>query len=347
MIFPLLNGLIGWRNAPVTWAILLLNLVVLVYTTNMGVDSQTRLDDLMKKKFFVTTQGRIYAQYLEDHARAEYPEFLMELGRQVQGGENDRAEMLGQLAFRDFNFLKDADNIEFKGDKVAAKMWHKRILDLRDLQEEHPSFLFGLNAEDTSFSKWVSYIFVHSGWFHFVGNMIFLLIFGAVLEQQIGGLGFLVVFLLSGTFAAGMFALMTGVTSSPLVGASGAISGVMTLYCVLNWNRPERYFYWLFLPFRGFMGFVFLPAWVAVGLWAINDLAGYLGTLPELGGVAHTAHIGGELAGLLTGLTLFSLRKFWPVHEVHATARARTPPMGVLIPFLPAKHKPLKSNLAK
>src|SRR6185369_9327055 len=130
-------------------------------------------------------------------------EFLLELGRQVQSGESDRAEMLGQLAFRDFNFLRDADSVDFTGDKVAARMWHKRIEDLRDLQATHPSFVFGLNAADTSFSRWVSYIFVHSGWFHFVGNMLFLIIFGAVLERQIGGLGFLVVFLLSGITAAG------------------------------------------------------------------------------------------------------------------------------------------------
>src|SRR6185312_3977421 len=166
----------------------------------------------------------------------------------------------------------------------------------------HPSFMLGLNAEDNSFTSWISYIFVHSGWVHFFGNMVFLLIFGAMLEIQIGGLGMLVVFVLSGTVAAGTFALMTGVTSSPLVGASGAISGVMTLYCVLNWSKPTRFFYWFFLPLRGFMGMVYLPAWVAILLWGANDLAGYLGTVPELGGVAHTAHLGGEGAGILVGL---------------------------------------------
>jgi hypothetical protein len=196
VIFPILSGLIGWRKAPVTWAIVMLNLLVLIYTSNMGLESQTRLDDLMKKKFFVTTQGRIYAQYLEDHANMEYPDFLLELGRQVQSGESDRAEMLGQLAFRDFNFLKDADSVAYDGDKVALNIWHKRVADMLELQDDHPSFIFGLSAEDPSFGKWISYIFVHSGWFHFLGNMLFLIIFGACLEKQIGGLGFLVVFLL-------------------------------------------------------------------------------------------------------------------------------------------------------
>ncbi len=338
MIFPLLNGLIGWKKAPVTWAVFFLNFFVLVYTTNSGLESQQGLDDLMKSTYFVSSQGRIYAQYLAEHTRGEYPEFLTELGRQVQDGKSDRAEMLGQLAFRDFNFLKDAESVDFSGDKVSLKLWHKRIAEVRHMQEDHPSFLFGLNAEDQTFSKWVSYIFVHSGWVHFIGNMLFMLIFGAALERQIGGLGFLVVFLLSGTMAAGVFALMTGVTSSPLVGASGAISGVMTLYCVLNWKRPERYFYWLFLPLRGYMGFVFLPAWVALVLWAINDMAGYVSTLPELGGVAHTAHLGGEVAGLLTGLILVSLRRFWPVAHLHNPPRVGIP-MGVLIPFLPPKQR--------
>ena len=54
---------------------------------------------------------------------------------------------------------------------------------------------------------------------------------------------------------------------------------------------------------------------------AINELSGYLGTIPELGGVAHTAHLGGEAAGLVTGFTLFALRKFRPTQEVHATGR--------------------------
>src|SRR5262249_26631854 len=150
---------------------------------------------------------------------------------------------------------------------------------VRGFQDSHPSFTLGLNAEDTSLSKWVSYIFVHSGALHLIGNMLFLVIFGAALERQIGGLGLMVNFVLSGVMAAGTFALMTGVTSSPLVGASGAVSGVMALYCFLNWNRAERFFYWFFLPFRGFMGFVFLPAWVAFTIWAINDLSGYLGNL--------------------------------------------------------------------
>src|SRR5690606_8718257 len=113
----------------------------------------------------------------------------------------------------------------------------------------------------------------------------------------------------------------------------GSVSGIMTLYAVMNWSRPARFFYWFFLPARGLMGFIYLPTWVALVMWAISDLAGYFGTLAELGGVAHTAHLGGEFAGLVIGLLLFELREIWPV-------KPKPDPlpnvkMGVLYPFLP------------
>lgn len=336
MIFPILGGLLSWRKAPITWALVFLNLLVLTYTTATGFESQQGLEEVMRKKYFVATQGRVYAQYVDEHSSA-YPAFLQELARQVQQGEPERAEVLGQLAFRDLVFLNDAEEMSYQGDQVAFRLWKKKSADVRLLQSEHPSFALGLNAEDTSITKWISYIFVHSGGAHFLGNMVFLLLFGAALELQIGGLGLLVVFLLSGAFGAGVFALMTGVTSSPLVGASGAVSGIMTLYCLLNWSQPARYFYWLFLPARGFMGFVYLPAWVALVMWAISDMAGYLGTLAELGGVAHTAHMGGEAAGLIVAMILYGTRQLWPRSEVTAHPYPQAP-MGVLYPLLPPRR---------
>ncbi len=334
MIFPILQGLVSWRKAPISWTLVALNILMLIYTSVAGRKAQEGLESLMSGKYFLTTQGRIYAQFVDRAGyKADYPPFLRALAEKVDHGEVGRAEMLGHLAFRDLNFLNSADRFQYEGDQVAFRYWQKRIEDVRLFQSEHPSFTLGLNAEDTSLAKWVSYIFVHSGALHLLGNMFFLFIFGSALERQIGGLGVLVVFLLSGVFAAGVFATMTGVTSSPLVGASGAVSGVMALYCFLNWNRAERFFYWFLLPFRGYMGFVYLPAWVALILWGLNDLAGYLGTLPEMGGVAYTAHLGGELAGLIIGGVLWLKRRQWPLFP----REEQSPPMGKLFPLLPPK----------
>ncbi len=334
MLVPLLGGLVHPAKAPVTWLLFAFNIVVLGYTSVAGLEAQQGLEDVMKGKYFLTSQGRIYAQYLSHENRFEYPEFLIELGQKVNSGEMVRVEMLGQLAFRDLKFMTSSETFNYDGDQVAFRYWKNKVDDVRSYQEAHPSFTLGLNAEDPSFRNWVSYIFVHSGFYHLLGNMIFLLIFGAALERQIRAVGFLTVFLLSGVMGAGAFALMTGVTSSPLVGSSGAVSGVVSLYCFLNWTRPARFFYWFLLPFRGFMGFVFLPAWVVLVMWGINDLAGYLGNLPEMGGIAYTAHLGGELTGLATGLILYGLRRKWPLVEVAEAPQ----PMGKLFPLLPPDH---------
>lgn len=334
MIFPLPTGF--FLRAPVTWTLVFMNLAVLWYTTVSGRTAQEGLEHLMRKTLFVSTQGRVYAEYLSSHSGGDYPGFLLDMAKQVEQGEKDRAEALGQLAFRDIAFIESADQLEERGDKVAFRLWKKDLDKTRQWQEEHPSFVHGLNGLDTSISHWISYIFVHSGPFHFLSNMLFLLIFGAALEVQIGGLGLLIVFLLSGIFGAGVFALLTGVTNTPLVGASGAVSGVMALFCALNWRKPTRYFYF-FLPSPSFVGFVFLPAWVGLLIILLGDLAGFLGTPAELGGVARSAHLGGLAAGMLTGLLLYGLRRVWPVREWQNPDH--TLPMAVLFPLMPRHRK--------
>jgi membrane associated rhomboid family serine protease len=335
MIFPIPTGI--FSRAPVTWALVFMNLAVLWYTTVSGRKAQDGLEHLMRKTHFVSTQGRIYAEYLSSHSGTDYPKFLLDMAKQVEHGEKERAEALGQLAFRDLAFIENADQMEEQGDKVAFRLWRKDLDQTRQWQEDHPSFVHGLSGEDTSITHWISYIFVHSGFFHFFSNMVIFIIFGTALELQIGGLGLLVVFLLSGVLGAGVFALLTGVTNTPLVGASGAISGVMALYCALNWRKPTRYFYWLFLPFPGFMGFVYLPAWVAFTIGTLGDLAGFLGTPAELGGVARSAHLGGLAAGVLTGLLLYVLRRKWPVKEWEDPNHNM--PMAVLFPLMPPRRK--------
>jgi membrane associated rhomboid family serine protease len=332
LIFPILSGFVSWSKAPITWMLLVLNFLMTVYASNSSPDG---LEDIMHKGYFLRTQGRLYAKYLHQRSGAEYPDLLLELGKQVERGEADAKE-LGELAFRDSNFLDEADRIEYDGDQVALKLWRRNVKEMDEIEARHPSFTLGLSARDLSLNKWVSYIFVHSGWLHFVGNMVIMMIYGAALEYQIGGLGTLVVFLLSGVFAAGTFAMLTGVANAPLVGASGAISGIIAMYSVLNFRKPARYFYWFFLPFRGYMGLIYLPAWVGLAVWGAGDLAGYLGTPPELGGVAHTAHLGGEAAGCLVALILFTLRRFWPVKMRDSVPN--TVPVGVLLPFLPPRY---------
>jgi len=143
-------------------------------------------------------------------------------------------------------------------------------------------------------------MFMHGSWFHVIGNMWFLWIFGDNIEDAMGSVRFVVFYLLCGIAAAALQMLADTRSIVPMVGASGAIGGVMGAYALLYPRAHVHTF--IFLGF--YMTTVAVPALFMLGYWFLLQL---LGGLPALGdgargGVAFWAHIGGFLAGL--GLVL-------------------------------------------
>jgi membrane associated rhomboid family serine protease len=308
MIFPFLNGIYGLKRAPVTWAIFFLNALVLVFSYTPWVSSQAQLDERLQDPYFLSSQGRLYARFISEHGDF-YSPLLREVSHRVLDGDNDKLELLGSLALRNKRFVEEAPAAHFTGDQVAIRHWKRDLASITVLKDQHPNYVLGLSSEDVSGWKWMSYIFVHSGPVHFLGNMLFLLIFSCWLEPLVGGLAVLILFLVSGVFAAGFYLLVSGATAAPLIGASGAVSGIMAFFCFLYWNKPVRFVYWLFLPLKGYSGFIYLPGWVIFALWVASDAAGYWATLDDFGGVAYGAHLGGEIIGLTAGLLLSLLRR--------------------------------------
>ncbi len=143
-------------------------------------------------------------------------------------------------------------------------------------------------------------LFMHGGLLHLAGNMLFLYIFGDNVEDALGHGRYGLFYLLSGVGAA--FAQIATDTSStiPMVGASGAIAGVLGAYLVLYPSAPVTVL--IPPPLGFFLGFfMVLPAWAVTGLWFVYNLLSGLGSLGDAttGGVAFFAHIGGFLTGLL------------------------------------------------
>ncbi len=307
MIFPFLDGLSRFSLARVTWLLVLVNTLVMVATHGLAARSQKDLEAVLTDDYFRDSQGRIYSQFIQQNS-SEYSPLMRQISEKALNGDSEKVALLGTMAIRDNRFLRLAPSSEFLGDQIAVEKWREMLLEVQQIQSYHPSYILGLSAADMSAQKWFSYIFVHSGAVHFFGNMIFLILFGCALEPLIGGLAFLLVFLCSGLLAAGSFVLMTGSTAAPLIGASGAVSGIMALFACLYWSNAVRFIYWLYLPFRGFAGYVYLPAWVVLLMWLVSDLAGYLGTLAEFGGVAYAAHLGGEATGIMVGLMFYFFR---------------------------------------
>jgi membrane associated rhomboid family serine protease len=195
-------------------------------------------------------------------------------------------------------------DMEYTGDEVAISKWRTNFQKIRIIQNQQPSYHFGLSSKHLDYKNWFTYQFMHGSVLHLLTNMWFLVIIGGALEPILGSLSFLILYLMAGFWGGGAFMAFSSSTAVPLVGASGAISGILGAFCVLHLFKPVRFFFWL-LPFRGYSGFVYLPAWISLLMWLISDLAGYFGTVDELGGVAHAAHLGGIIVGICFGGLIF------------------------------------------
>jgi membrane associated rhomboid family serine protease len=139
-------------------------------------------------------------------------------------------------------------------------------------------------------------LFLHGGFMHLFGNMLFLWIYGDNVEYRLGRLAYLFWYLATGVAATLCFALFSPGSSIPLVGASGAISGVLGFYFLWFPRNTVRMFVFLF-PF--FMNVVSIPARIVLGIYlVIDNLLPFVLGGNDGGGVAHGAHIGGFVAGL-------------------------------------------------
>jgi membrane associated rhomboid family serine protease len=152
--------------------------------------------------------------------------------------------------------------------------------------------------------------FLHGGWMHILSNMLYLWIFGDNVEDRLGRGKFLVFYLGAGAAAAILQTLFDPFSIVPMVGASGAIAGVMGAYFVLY--PQSRVLTAVFLII--FFDIVEIPAVFFLGLWFLLQLLSGVGSLTissSGGGVAFWAHIGGFVAGVLIGLVLRSRDNRW------------------------------------
>ncbi|MFD9460074.1 rhomboid family intramembrane serine protease [Streptomyces sp. NPDC060027] len=141
----------------------------------------------------------------------------------------------------------------------------------------------------------VTALFLHGSWLHLLGNMLFLLIFGNNIEDRLGHVRFTLFYVACGFAAAYGFALVNADSGDPLIGASGAIAGVLGAYLVLY---PKARV-WVLVPFLVFLP-LRLPAWLVLGFWFVLQAAYSSGAaVPAAGTVAYAAHVVGFLAGML------------------------------------------------
>jgi membrane associated rhomboid family serine protease len=155
-----------------------------------------------------------------------------------------------------------------------------------------PTTACTLGVERTWYTPLTS-MFLHGGWFHLIGNMWFLWVFGNNVEDSMGHARYLAFYLLCGLAAAAAQTFVNPSSPIPMVGASGAISGVMGAYIILY--PMVRVHMLIFLGF--FITTVAVPAFVMLGYWFLLQLLGGAFADEAGGGVAFWAHAGGFVAG--------------------------------------------------
>ena len=153
--------------------------------------------------------------------------------------------------------------------------------------------------------------FLHAGWFHIIGNMLYLWIFGDNVEDRLGHVRYLLFYLGAGAVAAILQVLINPFSSVPMVGASGAIAGVMGAYFVLY--PQSRVLTAIFIVI--FFDVVEIPALVFLGIWFLMQLLSGVGSLgvsnAASGGTAFWAHVGGFVVGVAVGLILRARDRRW------------------------------------
>ena len=157
-------------------------------------------------------------------------------------------------------------------------------------------------AEVVAGHRWITLLtslFLHAGWLHILGNMVFLHAFGPRVEDAMGRLKYTAFYLLSGLAASLAQTAIMPHSTLPSLGASGAIAGVMGAFLVIS---PGDEIKTLF--FFGFLARVtFIPAFLLIGVWFLIQLFDQVGSLADVqsSGVAYAAHVGGFLFGVISG----------------------------------------------
>lgn len=182
---------------------------------------------------------------------------------------------------------------------------------LADARAATPWSRFGFSPGQPRVFNLLSHLFVHAGWLHLFGNLLMFFALGPFLEDVFGRPVFVALYLLSGAVAAGAHALGSAGSQAPLVGASGAIAGVMGAFLVRLGSSRIRFLFLplLVLPFFRvellFSGYLFLPLWFVGEHWAATHAV--------RDGVAYWAHVGGFVFGVAFAgvLRLSRLEERW------------------------------------
>lgn len=311
LIIPAENT-VNWKRPP--WVTLGLMLAcLLVFILYQGRDS-ARLEQAVTRYLqddLLTLEAPVYEDYLERRIR-----FGQETGRVHELQRFQTLREQDERGWQAVTLLLDRDfyqyllaNRDLLWAPAERDRWQEQRVALDEAYVQKLSAqALGLVPAHLTLHTLISYQFLHGGWGHLLGNLLFLFLLGFTVEKALGAARFLVAYLLCGILSGLVFAAFSPGSLTPLVGASGAISGLMGMYVAIYGLRKIRFFYFLGVYFNYFRA----PALALLPVWLGKEIYDYW--FAGATGVAYMAHAGGLLAG--AGLVGLFGRSWLQVREV-------------------------------
>lgn len=284
----------NWSNPPlITIGLIVLNLLVFLLYQGNDDEIAHRAEQVYRTHNLIQMERDHYIDYLKKNDGDS-----LDVLAQLQD-ESLRNEYLVQSIVYDRGFDQYLDTLWQQAripDTEAAQTWRDHRQLFEEQRDRLSAIVAGLTPADAKLWTFLTSLFLHGGWAHLLGNMVFLFLFGFALEAVLRPHVYLGMYLACGIVASGLFVLLNRESHIPLVGASGAISGLMGMYLALYRFRQIRFFYTVLFYFGEFRA----PALLILPLWLAKELYGHFFVDSN---TAYWAHIGGLIAGALLMLS--------------------------------------------
>lgn len=300
MIFPFWIKLCHLSRAPITFMFFLINLFFfLIIPIKNNSELPSKIEQKISQPDFVSVQSYLYENYLKQKNLAEWSFLTNKFYSVSESVETSSLENFWfQLSFRDGEFLKVVRKLPEYPDQIRYMVWKLAFNEFETYQKEDLSSLFGVSINGFSWSHYLTYQFIHAGFFHFFSNMLILILFGVLIEMQSGSWVVLILYLIGGATGGLFYSFTTGINMAPLIGASGSVSALISFLLITEPRKNLRFFFFFF-PSEDYFGDIYLSKWWLLSLLILGDLNSVLNTPNWYIGVAHTAHLGAIAFGLL------------------------------------------------
>jgi membrane associated rhomboid family serine protease len=308
MLIPLGHEQRSVRRLPwVTFTIMALCLIVFVLA--LPGDSRRQIDAFQ--------QLDAALEFFSEHPYLNLPPRLRSLLISEMGEEVLTAQL---QAMRDVGPDRPASDLVRKREQGQFDAQVERFFEVLD---DSSARMLGLVPADLRITSVLTHQFAHGGWGHLLGNLFILFLVGPFIEDVWGRPLFATFYLTAGAFAGLMFVVRYPGLDAPLIGASGAIAGVMGAFLIRYWHTKIKFFYWVFFFMVGTFE---APAWLMLPLWFFKELffAHAMDTIaPGRGGgpVAFWAHVWGFAFGVIVAFAI----SYYKVEErfIHSTIESK------------------------